>query len=316
MFTKYFRVYPWWLQLILFILMIFVMFWLSVAIVLFIIPKATGVPQTALTDLSGLNENSPRALINAAMLFQLITSIGIFLVPALLFAYLAHPRPAGYLGLRAPGKPIHWLLVIFLFLGAMPVFLTLENWISHINFGPGVRASQAVNDHIMNAFLTMPSLSAFYKAFLIMAIVPAVGEEMFFRGILMRFVKKRSYNMTIPIICSALIFTFAHANIYGFLSIFLAGVLLAVIYYLTGSLLCSMLGHLLNNGLQIIAVYLAATHPAIKAMMDSNSLPAYVPVIGIAVFAISFYFLWKTKTPLPPDWANDYTAKELSENAY
>jgi len=250
------------------------------------------------------------------MLFQLITSIGIFMVPAVLFAYLAHPKPAAYLGLRAPGKPIHWLLVILLFLGAMPVFLTLENWISHIDLGPGMRATQEANDHMMNAFLTMPTLQAFFKAFIIMAIVPAIGEEMFFRGIMMRFVKKRSPGMATPIVFSALVFAFAHANIYGFPSIFLAGVLLAVIYYLTGSLWCSMLGHLLNNGLQIIIVYLATSHPAIKAVMDSNSLPWYLPVAGIIIFAVAFYFLWKTKTPLPPDWADDFTAKELSEKAY
>lgn len=317
MFTRYLRSYPWWLQFILFLLMVYILFWLSIASVLYFIPAFKGLSiQTAINTIQNLNDHSPRKLIDAAILFQLITSVCMFMLPPLVFAYLAHPRPVQYLGLRAPGKPIHWLLVVVMFVGIIPVFLSMENWLSHFNLSSGLRAEQEENERITDLFLNMPNLGAFLKTFFVVAIVPAIGEELFFRGIIMRFIKKRSRNMVMPIIITALAFAFVHSNVYGFPSIFMAGVLLAIIYYYTGSILCSMLGHLINNGLQIVIIYLANDNPAIKNMMGSNSLPAYVPIIGAVIFSIGFYFLWKTRTPLPKNWAEDFTPEELSEKAY
>jgi membrane protease YdiL (CAAX protease family) len=145
-----------------------------------------------------------------------------------------------------------------------------------------------------------------------MAILPAAGEELFFRGILMRFIKKRSRSITFPIIISALMFALVHFSVYGFVPILLSGILLGLIYYLTGSILCSMLFHMLNNGLQIIAVYMGNSNPAIKHAIDSNWVPPYILIGGLLLAGISLYLLWKNRTPLPPDWANDYTQEEIA----
>src|SRR6185312_16722096 len=199
-------------------------------------------------------------------------------------------------GLRAPGKPIHWLLVLVMFIGIMPVFLATENWLSHIILSRDLHEQQVENERLTNAFLSMPDLSAFLKTFFVVAIVPAIGEELFFRGVIMRFVKMRTHKMALPIILSAAAFAYVHTNIYGLPSIFGAGVLLALIYYYTGSILCSMFGHLINNGLQIVIFYLANDNATIKSIMSSNALPAYVPIIGAVIFSIGLYFLWKTRT--------------------
>src|ERR1039458_7963457 len=108
----------------------------------------------------------------------------------------------------------------------------------------------------MSSFLNMPTFAAFIRAFIVMAIIPAVGEEMFFRGIMLRFTKKLTRNMVFSVIFTATVFALSHTNIYGFISIFLAGVLLAVIYNLTGSLWCSIVAHLFFNGFQIVVSYL------------------------------------------------------------
>jgi membrane protease YdiL (CAAX protease family) len=164
----------------------------------------------------------------------------------------------------------------------------------------------------------------------IMAIVPAIGEEMFFRGILLRFVRKGVVNrairradrtgnpvetgrtMFIPIIFTAAFFAMSHSNPYGYPSIFLAGVLLAVIYNLTGSLWCNIIGHLFFNGTQVILAYVGGTNDAVKKFMDGSSVPAYMIVSGAIVFGISFYLLWKNRTPLQANWSDDFTPMELA----
>ena len=117
--------------------------------------------------------------------------------------------------------------------------------------------------------------------------------------------------MVFPVLLTAGVFALAHSQVYGLISIFLAGVLLAVIYNLTGSLWCSILAHLFFNGTQIILSYAGNNNAAIKQYMNNTEIPYYLVIGGAAVFCISFYLLIKNKTPLPPNWTNDYTIAEL-----
>jgi membrane protease YdiL (CAAX protease family) len=178
-----------------------------------------------------------------------------------------------------------------------------------------VKAAQEASDNMFNAFLNIQSFASFIKVFFIMAVVPAVGEEMFFRGVLMRFARQRSRTMVFPIIFTAVVFAYSHTNIYGYLSIFSAGVLLAVIYNLTGSIWCSILGHLSFNGMQVTLSYLGNHSPSIKAFMASNTVPIYLIIGGAVVFGLSFYLLLKNKTPLPDNWSDNFIPGELSEKA-
>ncbi|MBA3828276.1 MAG: CPBP family intramembrane metalloprotease [Taibaiella sp.] len=304
----YWRNFPVWLQLVLFAFMIFTFFYFGDSICLYILPKATGY---TIKEILTINEASPSSLVRAALIMQGILHICIFLLPSLLFGYMTTPRPAIYLGLRKPGKPVQWVLVLLITLGAIPVLMGLEGLFEGMHLGKWADDAQKAIEKMEKPFFNFTSFGDFIKVFAILALLPAIGEELFFRGILMRFMKKRSRNMIYPIILSGLLFAIAHFTVYGFIPIFMAGILLGTIYYLTGSIWCSMLFHLLNNGLQLIIVYMAHDNVTIRAFMESNHLPFYIPVTGAIVFVISFYLLWKNKTPLPPQWASDYT--ELSK---
>jgi membrane protease YdiL (CAAX protease family) len=190
----------------------------------------------------------------------------------------------------------------------------LGSLISQINFSADIKAKQDAEDQMMNAFLRMKTFGDYAKAFTVMAIVPAIGEELFFRGMLLRFAKKRSSSMVFPILFSAAVFAFVHSNIYGFASIFLAGILLAVIYYLTQSLWCCIVAHMFYNGLQITLQYLMRDSSA-ASNVSTNTVPLTVLIAGVVLFSSSLFLLVRKKTPLPEGWENDYSAKELSNAA-
>lgn len=301
--TRYFRVYPWGLQLILFLLMIFTMLSFGTFLVYSLLPIFTPYTLKHLESIGGL---SPQHLIYTALVVQGILSAFIFLIPSWVFSYLTHPEPGKYLGLRKPGKGTQLLLAVMVMLGAMPILQGLQELVSLIDFGAKVKAAQEVNERMMSAFLKMPDFAAFVRAFIVLAIIPAVGEELFFRGVLLRFANKRSRRLFFPIVFTSMAFAYTHANIYGFLSIMLAGALLAVIYYLTGSLWCSILAHMSFNGSQIIASYLNNGSAAINAPAAIETTPWYYIVGGAVVFGISLYLLLKTKTPLPENWTDDF----------
>lgn len=310
MFNRYWRDYPWWMQIMQFGLMVFIFLGFASGLAYILLPALTG---THLADIANVSELSPKPVINGMILFQFITSLFFFLLPSLVFAYATHPAPFKYLGLRKPGKPVHWLLVSFIILGLMPVSIAFAGWISHFNLGDMAQKMQSDNDRITKAFLQMSSPGSFVATFITIAILPAIGEELFFRGIIMRFTAQKTPGILMSLLVSALLFAFLHSNIYGILSIFLDGIVLGLIYYLTGSLWCSILAHFINNGLQVALIYLAKNSPAIDAIANNNQLPWYMPVAGILVFAISMYLLWKNRTPLPADWTDDFAGEVRSD---
>lgn len=306
---RYFRTYPWGMQLMLFLLMSFTFMAGIGAITLSVFTKMTGF---AVSQLSGITPQSPTALIHAFVTLQGLQNLFVFLVPAAVFAYLSTPRPAEYLGLRKPASPMHLLLSILLMAGAMPLLLLIQTAMQQFNFGADVKTAHEAQMKMNEAIMMMPTFGDFLRTFVVMSIIPGIGEELFFRGVMMRFVKKKSRGMLVPMLFTAAVFSYSHANVYGYLSIFLAGSLLAGLYYFTGSIWCSIAGHIFFNGFQVVLSYMGRSNATIKAFVDSDTVPVYYAIGGAVVFVAAALLLAKTRTPLKPGWTDDYTPAELA----
>ena len=297
------------MQLMLFLLMSFTFMAGIGAITLSVFTKITGF---AVTQLSDISPASPKALVRAFITLQGLQNLFVFLVPAAAFAYLSTPRPAEYLGLRKPARPMHLLLSILLMAGAMPLLLLIQTAMQQFNFGADVKTAHEAQMKMNEAIMLMPTFMDFLRTFVVMSIIPGIGEELFFRGVMMRFVKKKSRGMLVPMLFTAAVFSYSHANVYGYLSIFLAGLLLAGLYYFTGSIWCSIAGHIFFNGFQVVLSYMGRSNATIKAFVDSDTVPVYYAVAGAAVFVVAAFVLIKTRTPLQPTWTDDYTPAELA----
>lgn len=85
-----------------------------------------------------------------------------------------------------------------------------------------------------------------WMVWLVVGIMPAVCEEALFRGFILSGL--RPLGLTAAIGISALLFGLAHASIYRLLPTFFLGILLGIVVWRTGSLLCSITFHAINNG--------------------------------------------------------------------
>jgi membrane protease YdiL (CAAX protease family) len=322
MFNRYWRAYPWWMQTLLFFLTIFTLYSFGSYLVLTLVPKMYHI---SLKDILQLSPASQPRQIRGGLAAQAISHAFSFAVPGLIFAGFCHPRLREYLGLRAPGNPLHWLLVTGIMLGLVPVFLWGEAWsMQHLHFGEWAQQMQQANDNTVGAFLKLQSGSDLAFLLFALAFLPAIGEEIIFRGILLRLLHRAGMKryrllaraqatlpdaqltMVSPIMFSALAFAFIHFNPHGFVFIFIAGCVLAFIYFLTGSLLCSMWAHFLYNGSQVLAIFLSQQSEPAKQVVQGENISAVYPFIGLAMFAFCFYFLVKKQTPLPADWSDDF----------
>ena len=330
MFNRYWRSYPWVLQMVLLILMVFTMVWFATLVALLVLPWVSGVATTALVHVTAAS--SP-AIIRASLLTQAIGHAGMFLIPAWLFAACSHPRVREYLGLRLPGKPVHWLLITGMMLGLIPVFQWGETWtLAHLHFGATADKLQQENSDIISAYMSLGRPADLLLLLFTLALLPALGEELLFRGVLLRMLHNRSRSfalkaaagnnplaqdpqrsMVTPVIITALMFSAIHTNAYGFLFIFIAGCVLALIYFLTGSLLCSIWAHMLYNGTQVALEYYSHHSTTIAHLAEVTPQQPIFPLAGVALFAISFYGLIKTQTPMRANWSDNF--KEESNPA-
>lgn len=308
MFTKYWRTYPWFLQLFLFVMLMFIIMSLGSIVVQKVLPTLTGV---SLKQLQSVDKHSSPHVISVAHYAQIIGNLSLFTIPCLLFAYLTHPKPVRYLGLRKPGKPLHWALVAGTMVGFLFVSLYLQEFISRIfPFPKWMQDMQEKNNSQMLGMLSLKSFGGFLLTFLAMAILPPVGEELMFRGILFRFAHKSTKKLVPPMIITALFFMLMHPNPQGWIFIFSAGLLLAYIYYVTGSLWCSIFAHFIYNGIQVVYSYWANNNLSPEQLAKAGGMPVYAALAGAALFGICFYALVKNKTALAPNWSDDYLGEE------
>lgn len=109
----------------------------------------------------------------------------------------------------------------------------------------------------LTEFLTdFENTGHFLLCILVIAIIPAVGEEFLFRGVLQNIFRISVKNPHIAIWASALIFSIFHNQFYGLVPRMLLGAIFGYLYYWSGSLFLPMLGHFINNGLSLVLMFL------------------------------------------------------------
>jgi membrane protease YdiL (CAAX protease family) len=300
---RYWRHYPKFMQVLLLMLMIFTLASFSNVIAHFTLRSFFGLSADALQDIGA---QSSSRVIAAAQYVQALLSLFTFLLSALLFAYLTHPRPLAYLGLRTPGRPVQVPLAVLLLLAAMPLVNQLGHWLQQIDFGSDAKTSYERGQEVIHAMMKGSSAGDLLIHLLLFAALPALGEEFLFRGVIMRLSYNNSKNIHFAVFISAAIFGIAHGSVYNYFPIMLMGILLGYIYYFSGSIWLSVLVHFLNNGLAALGLFLVNKGIVTAETGEAEQFSWYVLLICAVAFGFLFSLLRKQASPLPADWSDDF----------
>ena len=208
--------------------------------------------------------------VNELKWVQLIQTAALFLLPPLLMAFLWAKQPLEWLKLKSETRG-YGLWAIFLMLMALPAinlvgyfnqqmslpaFLEpLEQW---------MKTAEENAAHLTEQFLSVTTFDGLIINILLMALLPAVAEELTFRGVLQNLfevkdetLKKKGNRVHIAIWCSAILFSAIHMQFYGFLPRMLMGALFGYALVWTGSLWIPILMHFTNNAMAVILYFLA-----------------------------------------------------------
>jgi membrane protease YdiL (CAAX protease family) len=202
---------------------------------------------------------------------QLIQTAALFLLPPFLMAFLWAKQPLEWLKLKSETRG-YGLWAIYLMLMALPAinlvgyfnqqmslpaFLEpLEQW---------MKTAEANAAHLTEQFLSVTTFDGLIINILLMALLPAVAEELTFRGVLQRLIQtqtneainREGKRVHLAIWCTAILFSAIHMQFYGFLPRMLMGALFGYALVWTGSLWIPILMHFTNNAMAVILYFLA-----------------------------------------------------------
>jgi uncharacterized protein len=201
--------------------------------------------------------------INLVSFFQITYSAGLFLIPALLAGFLFYGNSLEYLSAKKMPVPLTMILSILVVLGAIP----LINFLSEFNMNLSlpeklsglemrIHETEKEAEELMNLFLSDTSIVRFLINLFMIAVVPAIGEEFFFRGIIQRIFTEWFRNHHLGIIIAAILFSFMHFQFLGFIPRILLGILFGYLLVWTGSIWVPVLAHFINNAIAVTFYFL------------------------------------------------------------
>jgi uncharacterized protein len=221
-----------------------------------------------------------------------VQDIGIFLLPPLVYAYLADPRPLAYMGIKSPQKNSFFLVALIIMIaGYFTVeFLGMINQ-SIVTLLPKmtqkwVESGEENANGMLENILSIKGPASLMMAIFMVGALPAIGEELFFRGILQKLFIQIFKSAWPGIIFTGFLFSAFHMQFLGFLPRMALGIILGALYWYSGSILTSMLGHFIFNTINILLIYLKL------ADLDSKSGAGMVfSLIGLVCLILVVFLL-------------------------
>ena len=174
---------------------------------------------------------------------SLVIQLMILLIPLLYAIYIRCDLKKLYF-IRAP-RVLQLLAVILIWAGAFSVNQVLATCLSKI-----IPSMETSSDLLTESILS----GGFIPALIIVGITPAICEEAAFRGFLFGSLKHRT-KVWIAVLISAALFGLYHMNFLQFFTGLFMGCFMAYMTYKSESIFPSVLFHMLNNSLSVIATF-------------------------------------------------------------
>ena len=130
-------------------------------------------------------------------------------------------------------------------------------------------------------------------ALVIIAILPAVGEEVVFRGLIQNELLRGTKNIHVSIWIAAILFSAIHFQFFGFVPRLLLGALFGYLYYWSGNLMLAILAHFVNNAVSVSALYFYQQGKFKFDVESQESAPLNVVIISAVLTAGLLYFFYK-----------------------
>ena len=245
---------------------------------------------------------------------QFFQSAAMFLLPPLCMAYLWSKQPLEWLKVKGEkelkGERV-WAVVLML------VALPAINLLAHINeqmalpaflepLEAWMKTQEETAKTLTDQFMHVTTFGGLIINLLLMAVLPAISEELTFRGVLINLFKVKGERLEVKgesmphlaIWCSAILFSAIHLQFYGFVPRMLMGALFGYMLVWTGSLWTPILMHFTNNAMAVILYFVSQRAGWDIEMMDAigTNDTLWLGVVSMVITIVGIYAFRRSTT--------------------
>ena len=258
----------------------------------------------------GLPPYSPEQTIGLVGISQLLS----YLLPGLLAARALYGSSwLVQTGLRPPPQPAKLLIGIGIFLATLLLTAALAEFNQSLELAEWMRAAESGVSEVLEAIIIDTSWGMFGLVLLVVAILPAIGEELVFRGLIQPGIIARSGSTHVGVWLTAIMFGLVHVQFAGILPRIFLGAVLGFLAVASQRLWVPIVAHALFNGVQVVAARLgelpiSAPEPELPGMTS-----VYMMLGGGLLAGLAFHFglpHLAPENPLTPDMVEEEDEEE------
>ena len=288
------------------VIILFLLSFMGIAVFLFmangLVNAVWGV--SFFTEPASIQDYTNPQIVQVNRVLLMFQHIGMFVVPAIVFGILVSTNWKKYLGFNSM-KMAFVVGSILVMISALPLInalswlnlqVKLPEFLSGLENILGGMEDGA--SELTKAITQTDNPTIFLFNILVVALLPAIGEEMIFRGALMPILIKWTGKKHSGVWISAALFSAMHMQFYGFLPRLLLGALLGYLFLWSRSLWAPIIAHFTNNALAVFLLFMMS-----KGKI-SEELDSFVPsgndlillVISIGLVSGILYLFYRNKS--------------------
>jgi membrane protease YdiL (CAAX protease family) len=264
--------------------------------------KINLLEENLISHISQLKKN--QNVINSYKLAQGFSALGLFVLAPLICAWLFFDKPSEFLQTnRFPGVfSIAALFIVLLASTPAINFLLYVNQQMHL---PGwmhpletwMKHSEDQATIFTDAFLSAVSINGLLLNLIVIALIPAIGEELMFRGIIQQGLQKAIPNKHVAVFIAAAVFSAFHMQFYGFIPRMALGLILGYAFLWSRSLWLSMAGHFFNNAAAVFMAFYARRNglPFNQDTIGTQKGDVWLIIISLVMTAAGLFYLKKNE---------------------
>lgn len=234
------------------------------------------------------------------MAVQAVSHVCSFLLPALAYWYFFEKRQWADFQAKPLTQVAALSAVALIVIAFMPFDGLIIEWNQHLDLpdalGLGdlerwMRAKEDELAGLTKSLTTFRGPGQLAVAVLVIAVIPAIGEEVLFRGVLQRILAVGMGNVHAGIWLTAIVFSAIHVQFFGFVPRVLLGAMFGYLYVWSGNLWVPIWAHFINNGFTVLMVYLYQKKLVGVDIEATDSMPIPIALGSFALWlGLMYYF--------------------------
>lgn len=204
-------------------------------------------------------EALPVNFVEIMAITQISSQLGLFIVPPVALMLIIYGRRFWVKELALNDSP--GIFSLLMTVALVVLVLPFVSWLTEINMSvslpSALERAEEQAEAIVTIFFSDAGLKRFILNMVMVAMIPALGEELFFRGVLQRYLIVGLRNVHLAVFLTAMIFSFFHFQFHGFLPRMLLGLIFGYLLVWTGNLWIPVAAHFINNGAAVVVEFLS-----------------------------------------------------------